>query len=71
MQAFRQCVQNRETQQIVEVDIAAGESLRVSGTPSFVINGLPLHGAQSLEAFSEVIDAEIARILADESKATP
>jgi protein-disulfide isomerase len=70
MQAFRQCVQNRETQQIVEGDIAAAESLRISGTPSFVVNGIPLHGAQSLEAFSEVIDAEIARDSADGSKAT-
>jgi protein-disulfide isomerase len=70
MPAFRQCVQNRETQQIVEADLAAAESLRISGTPSFVINGIPLHGAQSLEAFSEVIDAEIARNSADGSKAT-
>jgi protein-disulfide isomerase len=70
MQAFRQCVQNRETQQIVETDIAAAESLRISGTPSFVINGIPLHGAQGLEAFSKVIDAEIERISADGSKAT-
>jgi protein-disulfide isomerase len=70
MQAFRQCVQNRDTQQIVEVDIAAAESLRISGTPSFVINGIPLHGVRSVEAFSEVIDAEIARDSADGSKAT-
>jgi protein-disulfide isomerase len=62
-------VQNRETQQIVEADMAAAESLHISGTPSFVINGIPLHGAQSLEAFSEVIDAEIARNSADESEA--
>ena len=70
MQTFRQCVQNRETQQIVETDIAAAESLRISGTPSFVINGIPLHGAQGLEAFSRVIDAEIARNSADGSRAT-
>jgi protein-disulfide isomerase len=70
MQAFRQCVQNRETQQIVEADIAAAERLRISGTPSFVINGIPLHGAQGLEAFSEIIDAEIARNSADGSGAT-
>ena len=70
MQAFRQCVQNRETQQIVEADIVAAGSLRVTGTPSFVVNGIPLHGAQGIKAFSEVIDSEIARISADESEAT-
>jgi protein-disulfide isomerase len=70
MQVFRQCVQDRETQQIVEADIAAAESIRISGTPSFVINGIALHGAQGLKAFSEVIDSEIARISAEESEAT-
>jgi protein-disulfide isomerase len=70
MQAFRQCVQNRETQQLVDADTAAAESLRISGTPSFLVNGIPMHGAQSVEAFSEVIDAEIARNSADGSNAT-
>jgi protein-disulfide isomerase len=70
MAAFSQCVQNRETQQIVDLDAATAESLRISGTPSFLVNGIPLHGAQSLEAFSAVIDAEIARNSADKSEAT-
>ena len=70
MAAFRQCVQNRETQQIVDADLATAENLRISSTPSFLINGIPLSGARSLEAFSEVIDAEIARNSADGSKAT-
>jgi len=61
MAAFRQCVQDRETQQAVEADLAAAQSLQISGTPSFFINGIPLHGAQSLEAFSRIIDSEIAR----------
>jgi protein-disulfide isomerase len=71
MAAFRQCVQNRETQQLVDADFAAAENLRISSTPSFLINGIPLSGARSLEAFSEIIDAEIAREANDESKATP
>jgi protein-disulfide isomerase len=67
MEAFRQCVQNRETQQLVEADIAAGKSLRITGTPSFVINGLPFHGARGIKEFKEIIDEEIARISADGS----
>lgn len=70
MQAFRECVQNRETQQIVDADLAAAEGLRISGTPSFMINGIPMHGAQSFEALSKAIDAEIARISTNGSKAT-
>ncbi len=69
MAAFRQCVQNRETQQIVDADAAVAEELQISGTPSFLINGIPMHGAQSLEAFSQIIDEEIARSASDESKA--
>jgi predicted DsbA family dithiol-disulfide isomerase len=63
-------VQNRETQQIVDADAAAAERLQISGTPSFLINGIPMHGAQSLEAFSQAIDEEIARAAGDESEAT-
>jgi protein-disulfide isomerase len=70
MPTFRQCVQDRETQQIVETDLAAAESLQISGTPSFLINGIHMHGALSLETLSEVIDEEIARKSADGSKAT-
>jgi len=70
MPAFRQCVQNRETQSIVDEDFATAESLRITGTPSFLINGIPLHGAQSFEAFSEIIDEELARASADGSQAT-
>lgn len=70
MAAFSQCVKNRETQPIVDLDMATAEHLRISGTPSFLVNGIPLHGAQSIEAFSEIIDAEIARNATDESKAT-
>ena len=70
MPTFRQCVQNRETQQIVDADLAAAESLQISGTPSFMINGIPMHGALSLETLSEAIDAEIARISTGGSEAT-
>jgi len=70
MEAFRQCVQNRETREIVEADLAIAEELQISGTPSFLVNGIPMHGAQSFESFSEVIDAEIARQAADGATAT-
>jgi len=70
LEAFRQCVQNRETRQIVDADSAVAEELQISGTPSFLINGIPLHGAQSLEAFSQIIDAEIERSASDASETT-
>jgi protein-disulfide isomerase len=68
--AFSQCVQNRETQQIVDADLASAENLRISSTPSFLINGIPMSGARSLEAFSQIIEDEIERNSNDGSKAT-
>jgi protein-disulfide isomerase len=44
----------RETQQ-------AGARLGVSSTPTFFVNGQMVVGAQPLERFTEVIDAELAR----------
>jgi protein-disulfide isomerase len=35
--------------------------LGLTGTPSFFINGRELSGAQPLEAFSAIIDEELAR----------
>jgi protein-disulfide isomerase len=55
--------------QAVDADFAVAESLQISGTPSFLINGIPMHGAQNLEAFSRVIDQEIARSAAEASEA--
>ena len=43
---------------------------RISSTPSFLINGIPMSGARNLEAFSQIIDEEIARNSSDGSKAT-
>jgi protein-disulfide isomerase len=37
-----------------------GQSLGVTGTPSFVINGRLLVGAQPVDAFKAVIDDELA-----------
>jgi len=70
MQAFRQCVQNRETQQIVDADTAAANRLRIGSTPSFLINGIPMSGARNLEAFSQIVDEEIARSSGDGSEST-
>lgn len=61
MEDFRQCVAERKFQQAVEADSAAAQSLGLSGTPAFFVNGIPLTGALPLEQFVDVIDAELAR----------
>ncbi|MEC8220995.1 MAG: DsbA family protein, partial [Nanoarchaeota archaeon] len=44
----------------VQADFSEGQSFGVSGTPSFVINGQLLVGAQPFSAFEQVIEAELA-----------
>ena len=67
MEVFKRCVSERESQQIVDVDTAAGQSLGLTGTPAFFVNGIPLTGAQPLEKFSAIIDEELARQTSDPS----
>ena len=44
----------------IEADLEAGQAVGVEGTPAFFINGISLSGAQPTEAFSAIIDRELA-----------
>ena len=57
---FDECFDNKKTQDKVKAEIAEGQSVGVTGTPSFVINGRLLVGAQPFEQFKAVIDDELA-----------
>jgi protein-disulfide isomerase len=48
----------------VQSDLAEGTRLGISGTPTFFINGQRLVGAQPLQAFRNIIDAELERLRA-------
>lgn len=41
-------------------DFAEGQRIGVSGTPTFLVNGRPIVGAQALEVFEEAIDEALA-----------
>jgi len=57
---FDECFDNKKTQAGVKSDMAEGSAVGVTGTPSFVINGRLLVGAQPFEQFKAVIDDELA-----------
>jgi protein-disulfide isomerase len=57
---YDDCFDNKKTQAGVKADQAEGSSVGVTGTPSFVINGRLLVGAQPFEQFKAVIDDELA-----------
>ncbi len=57
---FAECLSSGKMAAVVKEDMAAGKKVGVSGTPAFFINGVMLSGAQPLEEFKRVIDAELA-----------
>ena len=48
--AFKTCLDKGALVQRVDADANEGQQLGVTGTPSFLINGKPLVGAQPYEA---------------------
>jgi predicted DsbA family dithiol-disulfide isomerase len=57
---FEACRRTRKFQAEVQKDAAEGAKLGVTGTPAFFINGRLLSGAQPLDAFTKIIDEELA-----------
>jgi len=53
-------VKERTHQAVVETDVNDGRAAGVTGTPAFFVNGIVLKGAQPVEEFSRIIDAELA-----------
>ncbi|MEP7123012.1 MAG: thioredoxin domain-containing protein [Byssovorax sp.] len=56
---------------IIEQDQDLADEVSASGTPHFFINGVRLVGAQPVEKFKEVIDAQLAIAKAEIAKGTP
>jgi protein-disulfide isomerase len=56
---FDECFDNKKTQATVKAEMAEGQSLGVTGTPSFVVNGRLLVGAKPFEEFKAVIEDEL------------
>jgi protein-disulfide isomerase len=61
LEGFKACRAEGRRREAVERDIADAREAGVSGTPSFFINGRMLGGAQPLEEFVRVIEAELQR----------
>jgi protein-disulfide isomerase len=58
---FNRCFASGQHDAGIRQDVAEGNSLGVTGTPTFFINGRQLVGAQPPPKFDEVIDEELAR----------
>jgi len=56
---FDECLDTGKYTQVVEEQTNAAQQLGVRSTPAFVINGIPLIGAQPFDAFQQVIETEL------------
>ena len=59
--AFVRCLDERPFAGAIEADIEQARALGVSGTPTFLINGYTLVGAQPVERFRTAIEDALAR----------
>jgi len=59
--AFNKCLDSGKYATEWQKDVDDGTSYGVTGTPAFFINGRLLSGAQPVDAFSTLIDEELAR----------
>ncbi len=60
--AFDRCFDDKETAELVAAQKAEAASLGITGTPSFVINGRLVKGAQPAAKFKAIIDDELAAV---------
>jgi len=60
MTKFNDCLTNHKYSQNIQADSDFATNLGINSTPTFFINGLAVIGAQPLNAFTSVIDKELA-----------
>jgi protein-disulfide isomerase len=59
---FDKCLDSGDMAKVVDEHHKAGEKLGVSGTPAFFVNGRFLNGAQPIDEFKSLIDAELGPV---------
>jgi protein-disulfide isomerase len=60
MNRFKSALDSNKFKDKVQAELKQGQAVGVTGTPTFVINGHKLVGAQPIDAFSKVIDDALA-----------
>lgn len=59
--AFAACLDSGKFQDVIEANLQEGVGFGVRGTPGFFVNLTPLPGAYPIEAFQQLIEAELAQ----------
>ncbi|MDX1993538.1 MAG: thioredoxin domain-containing protein [bacterium] len=69
--SFTSCLTNETHRQDVILDRTDGDSVGMTGTPGFLINGQFLSGAQPIDVFRAVIDRELTKLGIDKDDPRP
>lgn len=59
-ESFLTCLDADATRLQIEQDMSVAKALGATATPTFFINGVVVHGAQSLQTFRRIVEREIA-----------
>jgi protein-disulfide isomerase len=59
VERFREALDSGAYDNYLDAEVAEGKQRGISGTPTFFINDTPLVGAQPVEEFAKVIDAQL------------
>ena len=68
---FNQCLASGAKKSVVQTDLAEAQSLMISGTPTFFINGQRFVGVQSYEELQQMIDQALAKAQQTSSEEKP
>jgi protein-disulfide isomerase len=59
-ETFNECLDSGKYVQTVQSETSAGQQIGVQSTPTFLVNGQPIVGAQPFEVFQQVIEELLA-----------
>lgn len=57
-ETFNECLDSGKYTSVVQSETQLAQSIGVRSTPSFLVNGQPVVGAQPFEQFQQIIEAE-------------
>lgn len=60
VEQFKQDMASAAVLAVINADVAAAQSFKTTGTPTFILNGQKIENPRTVEEFSKVIDAAIA-----------
>jgi protein-disulfide isomerase len=58
--AFNACLDGGKTKAVIDEDMKTAAAMGVQSTPTFMVNGTPVIGAQPIEVFKKIIDEKLS-----------